>query len=76
MWPASSRPRCRSAAPMPAPRLMLTIRDGIRFVEIPVNYLPRVGKSPVTGSRITAFFSGPTMIRLILARLRSLFRGI
>ena len=46
--------------------LMLTIRDGIRFVEIPVNYLPRVGKSSVTGSRITAFFLGLTMIRLIL----------
>lgn len=47
--------------------LMLTIRDGIRFVEIPVNYLPRVGKSSVTGSKITAFFLGLTMIRLILA---------
>ena len=46
--------------------LMLTIRDGIRFVEIPVNYLPRVGKSSVTGSRFTAFFLGLTMIRLIL----------
>ena len=47
--------------------LMLTIRDGIRFVEIPVNYLPRVGKSSVTGSKITAFFLGLTMIRFILA---------
>ena len=46
--------------------LMLTVAGGHRFVEIPVNYLPRVGKSSVTGSKITAFFLGLTMIRLIL----------
>lgn len=47
--------------------LMLTIASDTRFVEIPVNYLPRVGKSSVTGSRITAFFLGLRMIRLILS---------
>lgn len=46
--------------------LMLTITGGIRFVEIPVNYLPRVGQSSVTGSQTTAFFLGLRMIRLIL----------
>ncbi|MBK5110619.1 MAG: glycosyltransferase family 2 protein [Thermoleophilia bacterium] len=46
--------------------LMLTIRSGISFVEVPVNYLPRVGTSSVTGNRMTAFFLGLTMIRLIL----------
>ena len=46
--------------------LMLTIASGARFVEIPVNYLPRVGKSSVTGNRLTAFFLGLRMIRLIL----------
>jgi len=47
--------------------LMLTIRSNLSFVEVPVNYLPRVGVSSVTGSRITAFKLGLTMIRLILA---------
>lgn len=47
--------------------LMLTIRSGITFVEVPVNYLPRVGTSSVTGDRMTAFRLGLTMIRLILA---------
>jgi glycosyltransferase involved in cell wall biosynthesis len=46
--------------------LMLTIQSGTSFVEVPVNYLPRVGTSSVTGSRMTAFFLGLTMIRLIL----------
>ncbi len=46
--------------------LMLTIASGLGFVEIPVNYMPRVGKSSVTGSPITAFILGLRMIRLIL----------
>jgi glycosyltransferase involved in cell wall biosynthesis len=46
--------------------LMLTISSGAKFVEIPVNYLPRVGTSSVTGNRITAFFLGLRMIALIL----------
>lgn len=47
--------------------LMLTIADRMKFVEIPVNYLPRVGHSSVTGNPITAFWLGLRMIRLILA---------
>lgn len=56
--------------------LMLTIQSGTRFVEIPVNYLPRVGTSSVTGSRVTAFFLGLRMISLILDfRFRRSRRG-
>jgi glycosyltransferase involved in cell wall biosynthesis len=51
--------------------MMLTITSGARFVEIPVNYLPRVGRSSVTGSRLVAFGLGLQMIGLILRfRLR------
>jgi len=46
--------------------LMLTLRNGLRFVEVPVNYLPRVGTSSVTGSYVKAFFLGLQMIRYIL----------
>ena len=46
--------------------LMLAISRGVRFVEIPVNYLPRVGQSSVTGNPVTAFFLGLKMVRLIL----------
>ena len=50
--------------------LMLVIVSGARFVEIPVNYLPRVGKSSVTGSPVRAFALGLKMIALVL-RLRA-----
>ena len=46
--------------------LMLLLASGHRFVEVPVNYLPRVGTSSVTGDLGTAFFLGLRMIRLIL----------
>jgi glycosyltransferase involved in cell wall biosynthesis len=46
--------------------LMLTLKNGLKFVEVPVNYLPRVGKSSVTGSLVKAFFLGLQMVRLIL----------
>lgn len=46
--------------------MLLTIVSGARFVEIPVNYLPRVGQSSVTGSRLVAFGLGLRMIGLIL----------
>jgi glycosyltransferase involved in cell wall biosynthesis len=46
--------------------LMLTIVSGARFVEVPVNYLPRVGTSSVTGDLGKAFVLGLQMIRLIL----------
>jgi glycosyltransferase involved in cell wall biosynthesis len=46
--------------------LMLTIVSGARFVEIPVNYLPRVGTSSVTGHPLRAITLGLRMIGLIL----------
>lgn len=46
--------------------MVLTIGSGARFVEVPVNYLPRVGKSSVTGSRLTAVSVGLQMIGLVL----------
>ena len=46
--------------------LMLTITSGARFVEIPVNYLPRVGTSSVTGHPGKAALLGLRMIGLIL----------
>jgi glycosyltransferase involved in cell wall biosynthesis len=52
--------------------MLLSITSGARFVEIPVNYLPRVGVSSVTGNRLVAFRLGLTMIALILRfRLRA-----
>jgi glycosyltransferase involved in cell wall biosynthesis len=34
--------------------MLLTILSGARFVEVPVNYLPRVGVSSVTGNQLKA----------------------
>jgi glycosyltransferase involved in cell wall biosynthesis len=49
--------------------ILLTILSGSRFVEVPVNYLPRVGISSVTGSRVKAVAVGLRMITHVL-RLR------
>lgn len=46
--------------------MLLTILSGARFVEIPVNYLPRVGTSSVTGHPIKAAIVGLNMVRLVL----------
>jgi glycosyltransferase involved in cell wall biosynthesis len=46
--------------------MLLAITSGARFVEIPVNYLPRVGTSSVTGNQLVAFRLGLRMIALIL----------
>jgi glycosyltransferase involved in cell wall biosynthesis len=46
--------------------MVLTILSGARFVEVPVNYLPRVGVSSVTGSQLQAVFVGLRMIELVL----------
>lgn len=46
--------------------MLLIILNGIRFVEIPVNYRKRVGQSSVTGSKMKAFFLGMQMIFMIL----------
>jgi glycosyltransferase involved in cell wall biosynthesis len=54
--------------------LLLTILHGIQFIEIPVNYRKRVGKSSVTGSKLRAFTLGLEMILMILKyRLKSWF---
>ncbi len=45
---------------------LLSILNGIPFIEIPVNYKRRVGKSSVTGSKLRAFFLGLEMIAMIL----------
>lgn len=50
--------------------LLLAITSGTRFVEVPVNYLPRVGVSSVTGKPLAALIVGLRMILLILR-----FRG-
>ena len=51
--------------------MLLTIVLGARFVEVPVNYLPRVGVSSVTGDRITAVKVGLRMIELALRYRRA-----
>lgn len=52
--------------------MLLAICSGARSVEVPLNYLPRVGTSSVTGKRIVAVGVGLRMIELIL---RFRFRG-
>src|SRR5581483_1624105 len=46
--------------------MLLTILSGARFVEVPVNYLPRVGRSSVTGDPIKAVGVGLRMILQVL----------
>lgn len=54
--------------------MLLVIIKKIKFVEIPVNYKKRVGKSSVTGSKFKAFILGLQMINLVLYyRLKSWF---
>jgi glycosyltransferase involved in cell wall biosynthesis len=54
--------------------MILTMLHGQKVIQIPVNYLPRVGESSVTGDFKKAFFLGMTMIGLVLKyRLRSWF---
>ncbi len=51
--------------------MLLTIVSGARFVEVPVNYLPRVGVSAVTGHPLKALAVGLRMIALTLSMRRS-----
>jgi glycosyltransferase involved in cell wall biosynthesis len=51
--------------------MLRTITSGARVVEVPVNYLPRVGRSSVTGNRIKAIGVGLRMIELVLRTRRS-----
>lgn len=53
--------------------MLLTIVSGSRFIEVPVNYLPRVGVSSVTGRPVAAIQVGLRMIQLLL-RLRGVSR--
>jgi len=45
---------------------ILVAKSGIKFIEIPVNYKPRVGKSSVTGSFRKSLILGMKMIWLII----------
>jgi glycosyltransferase involved in cell wall biosynthesis len=52
--------------------MVLTLLLGLKIIQIPVNYLPRVGESAVTGDVRKAFFLGLQMIGLVLRyRVRS-----
>lgn len=46
--------------------MLLTIVSGARFVEVPINYLPRVGVSSVTGDVRKAIVLGLRMIAFIV----------
>jgi glycosyltransferase involved in cell wall biosynthesis len=46
--------------------MLLIILNKVKFIEIPVNYKPRVGKSSVTGSKIKALQLGLTMMWTIV----------
>ena len=46
--------------------MLLTVTGGARFLEVPVNYLPRVGVSSVTGRPAAALAVGLRMIALVL----------
>jgi len=54
--------------------MLLTITSGARFVEVPVNYCPRVGVSSVTGDRLKAVGVGLRMIQLVLRFRRATWR--
>ncbi len=48
------------------PEMMITsLKAGCSVIQIPLNYLPRVGTSSVTGDPVKAFFLGLKMIWLI-----------
>lgn len=52
--------------------VVLALLNGLRIVEVPVNYRARVGESKITGSRTTTVKVGLNMIGLILDyRLKS-----
>lgn len=46
--------------------MLITVLKGIKLVQVPVNYRPRVGESAVTGDLVKAFFLGLRMIGMIL----------
>jgi len=46
--------------------VVLALLNGLRIVEVPVNYRARIGESKITGSRVTTLKVGTRMIGLIL----------
>jgi glycosyltransferase involved in cell wall biosynthesis len=46
--------------------VILALLNGLRIIEVPVNYRARVGESKITGSRVTTLKVGARMIGLIL----------
>jgi glycosyltransferase involved in cell wall biosynthesis len=55
--------------------MILSLQSGLKVIQIPVNYLPRVGESAVTGDFRKALVLGLTMIGLVLRyRLQSWFK--
>jgi glycosyltransferase involved in cell wall biosynthesis len=46
--------------------MLLSLLHGLRVIQVPVNYLPRIGVSSVTGDLGTAIRLGITMIGLVL----------
>ena len=55
--------------------ILAVIRSRVSFMEIPVNYRKRVGRSSVTGSKAKALALGMRMIALVLrARLTTLYK--
>jgi glycosyltransferase involved in cell wall biosynthesis len=46
--------------------VILALKEGLRLIEIPVNYRGRIGESKITGSFKGAWRTGTNMIRLIL----------
>jgi hypothetical protein len=52
--------------------MLLSLLHGLRVIQVPVNYLPRVGVSSVTGDSRKAVQLGLSMIGLVLRyRLRA-----
>ena len=45
---------------------ILVILNGLRYIEVPVNYLPRVGRSSVTGHKGKTVILALRMISLII----------
>jgi glycosyltransferase involved in cell wall biosynthesis len=52
--------------------MLLSLLHGLRVIQVPVNYLPRIGESSVTGDTRKAIMLGFSMIGLVLRyRLRA-----
>jgi hypothetical protein len=57
--------------------MLLSLLHGLRVIQVPVNYLPRVGVSSVTGDPAKAVSLGLWMLWLVLRyRLRAWFRSL